>query len=301
MANSAHPRVCGENGSSSTPSTPRAGSSPRVRGKRERIADPGDQARLIPACAGKTATARSPAFPSGAHPRVCGENTSREYATACQLGSSPRVRGKPDDAGALPRAPGLIPACAGKTQGRPTPGRSRPAHPRVCGENLSGVGGRVHASGSSPRVRGKLWTHVLAPCSVRLIPACAGKTPSAPPTYPESPAHPRVCGENGISGLVDSVLGGSSPRVRGKLFRGGCHVEDKRLIPACAGKTPATSGPPSKPPAHPRVCGENEAFEGLAAQGLGSSPRVRGKPHGPVLSGQERGLIPACAGKTGRL
>ena len=237
VANSAHPRVCGENGSSSTPSTPRAGSSPRVRGKRERIADPGDQARLIPACAGKTATARSPAFPSGAHPRVCGENTSREYATACQLGSSPRVRGKPDDAGALPRAPGLIPACAGKTQGRPTPGRSRPAHPRVCGENLSGVGGRVHASGSSPRVRGKLWTHVLAPCSVRLIPACAGKTRPRARRLRRTQAHPRVCGENALRSTNLPGVPGSSPRVRGKRHQRPRGQRSGRLIPACAGKT----------------------------------------------------------------
>ena len=101
---------------------------------------------------------------------------------------------------------------------------------------------RLAQFGSSPRVRGKPDREHADYDARRLIPACAGKTPSAPPTYPESPAHPRVCGENGISGLVDSVLGGSSPRVRGKLFRGGCHVEDERLIPACAGKTSELSG-----------------------------------------------------------
>ena len=71
--------------------------------------------------------------------------------------------------------------------------------------------------GSPPRVRGKLpelsWHFSYA----RLTPACAGKTPSAPPTYPESPAHPRVCGEN-VKTVWDWVSSlGSPPRVRGKL------------------------------------------------------------------------------------
>ena len=50
-------------------------------------------------------------------------------------------------------------------------------------------------------------------------------------------AHPRVCGENTVSGAVDGIKNGSSPRVRGKpavVKNGG---SAKGLIPACAGKT----------------------------------------------------------------
>ena len=50
----AHPRVCGENASRLARSSPRAGSSPRVRGKpRETLLHVGREG-LIPACAGKT-------------------------------------------------------------------------------------------------------------------------------------------------------------------------------------------------------------------------------------------------------
>mgnify|MGYP000941189907 CR=1 FL=1 len=50
--------------------------------------------------------------------------------------------------------------------------------------------------------------------------------------------------------------------------------------------------------AHPRVCGENGRRDVLIHADPGSSPRVRGKP--PAVPGRrrERGLIPACAGKT---
>ena len=50
--------------------------------------------------------------------------------------------------------------------------------------------------------------------------------------------------------------------------------------------------------AHPRVCGENGLGLGLGGEGLGSSPRVRGKPHGGAPRSLKPRLIPACAGKT---
>ena len=52
---------------------------------------------------------------SQAHPRVCGENVLMNEATAHMMGSSPRVRGKPDFVGEGVLEAGLIPACAGKT------------------------------------------------------------------------------------------------------------------------------------------------------------------------------------------
>ena len=92
-------------------------------------------------------------------------------------GSSPRVRGKRGRGDAPVGGLGLIPACAGKTAlSSPFPA-SRPAHPRVCGENLAPVIAAVKGVGSSPRVRGKLDLESAA-CRVgRLIPARAGKTP----------------------------------------------------------------------------------------------------------------------------
>ena len=70
----------------------------------------------------------------------------------------------------------LIPACAGKTFNCALILLCTTAHPRVCGEN-DYPEETTHASmGSSPRVRGKQTKLYLSTGSVRLIPACAGKT-----------------------------------------------------------------------------------------------------------------------------
>ena len=174
------------------------------------------------------------------------------------MGSSPRVRGKRRRRPAHGPAGGLIPARAGKTGRGGRTSRRGSAHPRVCGENPSSASGPAIARGSSPRVRGKLDRHDDALARQRLIPACAGKTPTLRCAARTCAAHPRVCGENLVSTKGTAKSTGSSPRVRGKQVRerwaGGC----VRLIPACAGKTRRGRGPLWCKWAHPRVCGENQ-------------------------------------------
>ena len=157
---------------------------------------------------------------------------------------------------------------------------------------------RAVEEGSSPRVRGKLGGEPGVDVRLRLIPACAGKTNRPSGGNRDPRAHPRVCGENGrwVSGW--GVCGGSSPRVRGKLFWGFLWYCRVRLIPACAGKTGNPRTEPPGQPAHPRVCGENVSQLKGAALRVGSSPRVRGKPRPSVCPTCGVGLIPACAGKT---
>ena len=70
----AHPRACGENVFDIEDTWEQAGSSPRVRGKREKRAPPRSRARLIPARAGKTTLSGIGSTLNTAHPRACGEN-----------------------------------------------------------------------------------------------------------------------------------------------------------------------------------------------------------------------------------
>ena len=70
----AHPRVCGENVSSSARIRAWKGSSPRVRGKQYSGWGFRRGLGLIPACAGKTCRPDYDGMVSRAHPRVCGEN-----------------------------------------------------------------------------------------------------------------------------------------------------------------------------------------------------------------------------------
>ena len=110
-----------------------------------------------------------------------------------------------------------------------------------------------------------------------------------------------MCGENLRNATIGRLLGGSSPRVRGKHQRGVAPGDPPRLIPACAGKTPRSASPRGPSAAHPRVCGENPPVPAHRRTRRGSSPRVRGKQE--IEDGEPitTRLIPACAGKTWRL
>ena len=147
-------------------------------------------------------------------------------------------------------------------------------------------------------MRGKLKNLYLVRVCIGLIPACAGKTGRLPENAYTWWAHPRVCGENCVSGMGIEADRGSSPRVRGKrLFQVAGHLYS-RLIPACAGKTSLNAWTPWSKRAHPRVCGENHFSTSSNSTLTGSSPRVRGKLRREALSNDRCVLIPACAGKT---
>ena len=113
---------------------------------------------------------------NGAHPRVCGENRITCPALSMELGSSPRVRGKPIQVITTAAAQRLIPACAGKTTKLSPSHRVYQAHPRVCGENDIAITDPSNRVGSSPRVRGKHVSRLIDVSVIGLIPACAGKT-----------------------------------------------------------------------------------------------------------------------------
>ena len=192
----AHPRACGENEAGDEKGAVFEGSSPRVRGKQRNRPHQGRTGGLIPACAGKTHTRAQLGPPPPAHPRVCGENSYNKDKSSSDMGSSPRVRGKPCAFWGVGGVRGLIPACAGKTAPSPRrPGRSW-AHPRVCGENRKALEENRAAWGSSPRVRGKRAVRRPLPAAGGLIPACAGKTKARCAVCLRVGAHPRVCGEN---------------------------------------------------------------------------------------------------------
>ena len=188
--------MCGENYSPIVFARPFAGSSPRVRGKLARLAAQYDARRLIPACAGKTATKQSPSSSERAHPRVCGENSIAIETLSPVIGSSPRVRGKQEGTNQMTQSTGLIPACAGKTIRGSRRRGDGPAHPRVCGENQTHAVSLNRITGSSPRVRGKREISRRSILVCGLIPACAGKTTGEQRGCAGERAHPRVCGEN---------------------------------------------------------------------------------------------------------
>ena len=233
------------------------------------------------------------------HPRVCGANADERDVSDLVAGSSPRVRGELDGHVLDADDGRIIPACAGRTpatRGHRTRG---PDHPRVCGANRMCCSLSMRRAGSSPRVRGELPVGPLGLGWDRIIPACAGRTPSRRSNEPDRPDHPRVCGANYMIANFKDGGHGSSPRVRGERRRHRHHGGGERIIPACAGRTPTSSAPSTHPPDHPRVCGANNVVMPLGDGLDGSSPRVRGEPAPPSPTASQARIIPACAGRTG--
>ena len=297
----AHPRVGGENRTAALLNTTGTGSSPRGRGKHPLGVTFRAHDGLIPAWAGKTPSTGACRGRWRAHPRVGGENTVTRHFHSTRHGSSPRGRGKLCLALCFRFRCGLIPAWAGKTAACTRRRGGIRAHPRVGGENLSAKDASGRPLGSSPRGRGKRSRSGSNLAWQGLIPAWAGKTTPRLPPARRVWAHPRVGGENALLKNGAYTGNGSSPRGRGKLAGTGALTEDLGLIPAWAGKTARSPWAHPARQAHPRVGGENSVDDPHSRMCFGSSPRGRGKPTSVLGARLRVGLIPAWAGKTGRL
>ena len=276
----------------------RAGSSPRGRGKPEEGRTGTLRGGLIPAWAGKTGWAPTVPGWRWAHPRVGGENQTRETNHWRTSGSSPRGRGKHGDQTVKRLDDRLIPAWAGKTLMSAVASSIVRAHPRVGGENNPGMAYTLASVGSSPRGRGKPRRVRPSTCTGGLIPAWAGKTSLIVSPSSVLTAHPRVGGENTNPDAPVTPETGSSPRGRGKPERGRHNAAQEGLIPAWAGKTGFTDVAREAATAHPRVGGENTVKRCRYALDGGSSPRGRGKRYAAGDRALDAGLIPAWAGKT---
>ena len=177
----------------------------------------GVRRRIIPACAGNTLPRARATCRTRDHPRVCGEHETHPVTVAMTLGSSPRVRGTPVVVLSVSVRFGIIPACAGNTQGRIGVNVAVRDHPRVCGEHETNTAKGRRFKGSSPRVRGTRARHDGGLPDRGIIPACAGNTHPRQPPPRTCRDHPRVCGEHAYQPMDEEADEGSSPRVRGTL------------------------------------------------------------------------------------
>ena len=155
-----------------------SGSSPHARGLLVgRVA--GQAAGwIIPACAGFTLAAGDDEWLVADHPRMRGVYIRFSNCRIAVFGSSPHARGLPVRVGDPGHEGGIIPACAGFTRRCGGSCRGWRDHPRMRGVYARGLSWAVTVLGSSPHARGLpvgLDPVVHVP---RIIPACAGFTPS---------------------------------------------------------------------------------------------------------------------------
>ena len=294
----AHPRGCGADSSSAETASSPPGSSPRVRGRRHFWCSFACVCGLIPAGAGQTASATAPTKTRWAHPRGCGADGSLNSGSDARWGSSPRVRGRQGRSPSPAATKRLIPAGAGQTSFLVLLCVRVRAHPRGCGADRLCDGTYQDPLGSSPRVRGRRVFELRERREVGLIPAGAGQTGPITFASGNETAHPRGCGADSSHAFFTHVIGGSSPRVRGRRYYLAVRLGIRRLIPAGAGQTKNRHRKLRRAGAHPRGCGADTNEEIAKAEAEGSSPRVRGRPLQRSESEDSWGLIPAGAGQT---
>ena len=195
------------------------------------------EARIIPACAGKSPRRLDFVIQPEDHPRLRGEKMASSMWSACVCGSSPLARGKGVDGLRESRFFRIIPACAGKSGLRKPRHKRNRDHPRLRGEKGDNMDQRSFTEGSSPLARGKGYQRAPLLSWLGIIPACAGKSSLSCVTVNFVRDHPRLRGEKAIFAAALGRMTGSSPLARGKAAGVDPETGEIRIIPACAGKS----------------------------------------------------------------
>ena len=147
-------------------------------------------------------------------------------------------------------------------------------------------------------MRGSPSRILAATRSAGIIPAGAGLTLCRQPQYEPVRDHPRGCGAHILYESLIVYGLGSSPRVRGSLFKFVNIALDIGIIPAGAGLTESALGVIDAARDHPRGCGAHPVVANVPPCGQGSSPRVRGSRRVGCCPIWIPGIIPAGAGLT---
>ena len=173
-------------------------------------------------------------------------------------------------------------------------------HPRIRGEHVAQIPGKIVKAGSSPHTRGARRGSRRPSAGTGIIPAYAGSTSRGCPSRRRAWDHPRIRGEH--LGELDGDLhtAGSSPHTRGarELGEFGRHL--LRIIPAYAGSTSSPASPTPSVPDHPRIRGEHIDLRAAEDTTKGSSPHTRGAPFPCPATFVWSGIIPAYAGSTAK-
>ena len=172
------------------------GSPPHARGRPSQNRTQACWLGITPACAGKTSRSASRTGLSRDHPRMRGEDSTTASFRRLRSGSPPHARGRRRRWRGLLGGVGITPACAGKTDTTGFPVLSTEDHPRMRGEDMSGIDGTLELLGSPPHARGRPAGRYMLTDWSGITPACAGKT-RCPLLRASSPRdHPRMRGED---------------------------------------------------------------------------------------------------------
>ena len=193
------------------------------------------------------------------------------------MGSPPHARGRRFDDPVGSVDPGITPACAGKTFQLDQWQAGDRDHPRMRGEDPDEDARQAPPQGSPPHARGRLRHQEHRRLQQRITPACAGKTLRRK-VHCEFPwDHPRMRGEDCADRLPCAGEQGSPPHARGRLELGVHALLDRRITPACAGKTATATPCVVVWKDHPRMRGEDSVTNVGSPFVAGSPPHARGR------------------------
>ena len=168
----------------------------------------------------------------------------------------------------------------------------------MCGKDAISLSIKLLISGSPPRVREGHHTRRFINILTGITPACAGRTAICVVGVGHLQDHPRVCGKNLKRGKSRSRNEGSPPRVReGQIFFLKT-LDNRRITPACAGRTSYNHRNRHISRDHPRVCGKDVLIICKSVPLPGSPPRVREGLQFPCGFDPSVRITPACAGRT---
>ena len=156
--------------------------------------------------------------------------------------------------------------------------RSKPVHPRACGEQPFTITFSRLNSGSSPRLRG-----TDQQCNIRIA------------SMLRNGSSPRLRG-TGYCGCLYACRRRFIPRLRGTGSMVALAPDGLRFIPAPAGNRSEPPRCTSRSPVHPRACGEQHRRLRISFRSPGSSPRLRGTVIEGDLYPTPFRFIPAPAG-----
>ena len=170
--------------------------------------------------------------------------------------------------------------------------------PAYAGKSLDQIANDIAVLGSPPRMRGKEPIPLCTTRTVGITPAYAGKSAGPPFGLWCCRDHPRVCGEKTTAAEPLVGVGGSPPRMRGKVLQPIRPLDHLGITPAYAGKSVSLSSQVCQGVDHPRVCGEKFPRPLLVLCLSGSPPRMRGKAPNGMRPLKPSGITPAYAGKS---
>ena len=254
--------------------------------------------RITPARAGKTFRLYNSYIRGEDHPRSCGKD-GRVFRDALRVqGSPPLVRERLGSNLLQQVNTGITPARAGKTKAAIRKGAGDEDHPRSCGKDGSCYGFLRRVLGSPPLVRERRDMQPKCCNMMRITPARAGKTACHHPSGTLKRDHPRSCGKDTASNVLNKQKQGSPPLVRERRLSCSIVVIMIGITPARAGKTFRFRFPPYGLRDHPRSCGKDIISQDFWKARKGSPPLVRERPGLTQAEITKVRITPARAGKT---